>query len=437
MGEQREASGRSRRWRRRALAAAALTVLLLPVAACGGDDNKDSASKSDDTTGTTANAADLLGSTNKATGEPVKIGMVSDGATDAYDNTDELRSAKAAAEYWNNYKGGIGGRPIQVVTCETKGDPAGATDCGNKMVEQKVTAVTLSQSGVADSLYTPLHAAGIPTFFFQYNGSEMLADKKDSFVMQNPLATLFGVPIATAEKAKTDRIDFIVIDVPVALSSFESGDAKKILDKAGMKYDLIKIPIGTADVTAQMQQVVSNGAGTVQIIANDALCIAAINGLKAVGYTGAIATVSQCITDATRKGVPNGGLEGVNITATQAVGAKDDTAYQRYEAVMAKYGTDVKDVPNALAMGGYTSMSSLAESLAGIEGDITTTSAAAAIKAMKESDFPGADGITFQCGGTVFPAQPAVCTNQSLRATLDKDGNPAKYDPVDSTDILP
>lgn len=437
MGEQREASGRSRRWRRRALAAAALTVLLLPVAACGGDDNKDSASKSDDTTGTTASAADLLGSTNKATGEPVKIGMVSDGATDAYDNTDELRSAKAAAEYWNNYKGGIGGRPIQVVTCETKGDPAGAADCANTMVRDKVMAVTLSQSGVADSLYTPLHDAGIPTFFFQYNGDSMLADKQNSFVMANPLATLFGVPIATAEKAKTDRIDFIVIDVPVALSSFESGDAKKILDKAGLKYDLIKIPPGTADVTAQMQQVVSNGAGTVQIIANDALCIAAINGLKAVGYTGAIATVSQCITDATRKGVPNGGLEGVNITATQAVGAKDDTAYQRYEAVMAKYGTDVKDVPNALAMGGYTAMSSLAESLAGIKGDITTETAASAIKAMKKSDYPGADGITFQCGGSAFPAQPAVCTNQSLRATLDKDGNVAKYDPVDSTDILP
>jgi branched-chain amino acid transport system substrate-binding protein len=436
MGEQREASGRSRRWRRRALAAAALTVLLLPVAACGGDDNKDSASKSDDTTGTSAKA-DLLGSTNKATGEPVKIGMVSDGATDAYDNTDELRSAKAAAEYWNNHKGGIGGRPIQVVTCETKGDPAGAADCANTMVRDKVMAVTLSQSGVADSLYTPLHDAGIPTFFFQYNGDSMLADKKDSFVMANPLATLFGVPIATAEKAKTDRIDFIVIDVPVALSSFESGDAKRILDKAGLKYDLVKIPPGTADVTAQMQQVVSNGAGTVQIIANDALCIAAINGLKAVGYTGAIATVSQCITDATRKGVPNGGLEGVNITATQAVGAKDDTAYQRYEAVMAKYGTDVKDVPNALAMGGYTAMSSLAESLAGIKGDVTTESTAAAIKAMKESDYPGADGITFQCGGSAFPAQPAVCTNQSLRATLNKDGNIARYDPVDSTDILP
>jgi hypothetical protein len=31
--------------------------------------------------------------------------MVSDGATQAFDNTDELRAAQATAEYWNTHKG--------------------------------------------------------------------------------------------------------------------------------------------------------------------------------------------------------------------------------------------------------------------------------------------------------------------------------------------
>jgi branched-chain amino acid transport system substrate-binding protein len=202
-------------------------------------------------------------------------------------------------------------------------------------------------------------------------------------------------------------------------------------------YDLIKIPPGTPDMTVQMQQVVSNGAGVVEILGNDAFCIAAINGLASVGYDGAIATVSQCVTDATREGVPDGGLEGVSITATQAVGAQDDTAYQRYEAVMSTYGDDVEEVSNAVTMGGYTAMASLAESLAGISGDITPASAAAAIRSMAPADFPGADGITFQCGGSAYPALPAVCTNQSLRATLDADGQPGNYEPFDTTDILP
>ena len=58
--------------------------------------------------------------------------MISDGATQAYDNTDELRAAEAAAEFWNEHRAGVGGRPVEVVTCETGGDPAGGTDCANQ-----------------------------------------------------------------------------------------------------------------------------------------------------------------------------------------------------------------------------------------------------------------------------------------------------------------
>src|SRR5262245_30814202 len=169
MGESTEPSQRRGGWRRRGLAIAALSVLLVSAASCGGDDDK-SDSGSSGGTETTVDAAALLGPANKASGDPVKVGMVSDGATDAFDNTDELRAAKATADYFNEHKGGIAGRPVEVVTCETGGDPAGATDCGNKLVEEGVVAVALSQSAVADSVWEPLHEAKIPTMWFQTSG---------------------------------------------------------------------------------------------------------------------------------------------------------------------------------------------------------------------------------------------------------------------------
>jgi branched-chain amino acid transport system substrate-binding protein len=224
--------------------------------------------------------------------------------------------------------------------------------------------------------------------------------------------------------------------VPVALTSFESGAAEDILGNAGLEYELFPIPPGTADLTAQMQEIVNSGAGVVQVVGNDALCIAAYQGLAAVGYEGEITSISQCITDATREALSGGELEGISIIATQAVGAEDDPAYQLYEAVMSEYGDNVEDVENALAMGGYTTMASLFTALEGIEGEVTPETAIETIKAMPESDFPGADGLTFQCGGSAFPSQPAVCTNQSLRAVLDAEGNPETYEPVDSTEIL-
>jgi branched-chain amino acid transport system substrate-binding protein len=410
-----------------------LAILGLVVATCGGDDDDDATASDSEAP---AEDTDLLGPENVASGEPIKVGMVSDGATQAFDNTDELRAAQAAAEYYNTHQGGIGGRPIEVVTCETGADPAGATDCANQLVEAQVVAVALSQSAVADSVWEPLHAAGIPTLFFQTSTEAMLADTEDSFVMVNPLATLYGTPIAAAEAEDTDKLAFVLIDVPQALASFESGAADAILENAGLEYELIKVPPGTADMTVQMQQVVDAEAGVVQIVGNDSFCIAAIQGLNAVGYEGAITSISQCITDATREALP-GQLEGISITSTMALGAADDPAYQLYLAVADAYGQDIEDVENAAAMGGYTVMSSLAVALQGVSGDVTPATAAATIKAMTESDFPGADGLTFQCGGTAFEPQPAVCSNGSLRATLDADGFPASYEAVDSTDILP
>jgi branched-chain amino acid transport system substrate-binding protein len=433
-GASRRGAGGARRW----LAMAALSGLLLAAAACGDDsDGEESSSASGSEPAEETGGADLLGPVEEASGEPIKIGMVSDGATDAFDNRDELRAAEATAEFWNTHRGGVGGRPIEIVPCETGADPAGATDCANQLVEQDVVAVALSQSAVVESVWEPLHAAGVPTLFFQVNSEDMLADTTTSFVMVNPLATLFGLPVSAAESADTDKIAFVNIDVPAALTAFESGAADAILDNAGLEYELVKIPVGTADMTSQMQQVAGSGAGVVHIIGNDAFCIAAISGLAAVGYEGEITSISQCITDATREGLPAGALEGISITATQAVGAADDPAYQLYEAVMAEYGQEVADVENALAMGGYTIVSSLALALDGISGEVTPATAADTIKAMQEADYPGAGGVTFQCGGSAFPEQPAVCTNQSLRAVLDADGNPASYEAVDSTDILP
>jgi branched-chain amino acid transport system substrate-binding protein len=71
-----------------------------------------------------------LGPEDVATGDPVRFGMFSDGATAVFDHTDGLRAAEAVAEYWNEHRGGVGGRPVEVVTCETGSDPAGAKPSG-------------------------------------------------------------------------------------------------------------------------------------------------------------------------------------------------------------------------------------------------------------------------------------------------------------------
>jgi branched-chain amino acid transport system substrate-binding protein len=420
---------------RRARTVAAASVLLLAVAACGGDDDDDAASNAPQGPDEQA-SQELLGPEEPASGDPVRIGMVSDGATQAFDNRDELRAAEAVAAYWNAHRGGVGGRPVEVVSCETGADPAGATDCANQFVEEEVVAVALSQSAVAESVWEPLHAAGVPTMWFQTSGQGILLDTESSFAIINPLTTLFGLPVSVAESEGTDKIAFVIIDVPQARQGIEAL-GPMILGEAGIEYDVIPIAPGTADMTSQMQEVANSGAGVVHITGNDAFCIAAFNGLSAVGYEGAVTALNQCVTDATREAVPGDVLEGIFITSTIALGAEDDPTYQLFRAVMNAFGEDVQDVENATSMGGYVAMASLLTALEGISGDVTPESVVAAIKAMPEQELPGGGGLRFRCGGSALAMMPAVCSNEWLQTELDSEGRPTTYEAIDSSEILP
>jgi branched-chain amino acid transport system substrate-binding protein len=426
-GRTSRATGGLRRQRR--LAAAAVIVWLLAFTACG-DDGGGGGDRSGGSGGPSAQEAEqLLGPEEPASGEPVRLGMASDGATDAFDNRDELRAAEATAEFWSTHRGGVGGRPVEVVPCETGGQPAGAEDCANQFVEAGVVAVALSQSAVTESLWEPLHEAGIPTFINQASGEAVSADPESTFTLFSAATTGIALPISVAESQSVDRIAFVVIDVPQALSIIEDfgGD---ILDDAGLDYDVVAIPPGTADMTAQMQQVASSDAGLVYVIGNDAFCIAAFNGLTAVGYDGEIASITQCITDATREAVPGEVLEGLHISSTMALGATDDPTFQLYQAVMSTFGDDVEDVRNATSMGGYITMAALLTALDGIQGDITPQTVIDTIKTMPEQELPGGGGLTFRCGGSAVESLPAVCSNESLRTQLDADGQPTTYEIV-------
>ena len=430
-----ERSDRRRRALARRWVAAVVAPALVLAAACGGDDDAapaGSAESADETGG--ASGDDLLGPAQAAAGEPVRIGLVSDGQAAAFDATTEIRAAQATVDYWNAHRAGVAGRPIELVVCETAADPAKGTDCANQMVEEQVVAVVVGQSTVPEAIWEPLHQAGVPTMFFQTNGEAILADTETSFVLSNPLTTAFGLPISVAEDSGADKVAFVVIDIPVAVDLFESL-GPPMMENAGLGYELVKVPLGTADLTAQMGDIVDEGAGVVQVVGNDGLCIAATEGLAAVGYEGEVTIVSQCLTDATREALAGDLMEGTYVTSGVAVDAPGDPTYDLYAAVMEAFGDDV-EVASNVSVVGYAVTAALATALDGLTGEVTPATVTQAIKAMDEADLPAGGGVQFRCDGSAMSSNPALCSNWWLRTTLDAEGQPTTYEAVDSTELL-
>ena len=85
------------------------------------------------------------------TGEPIKLMTVTtlNAAGPTYQN---IANTAKAYEWYVNARGGIGGRPIEVIVCDEQFDPAVAATCARQAVEENVVAVVGSFTFFAESI---------------------------------------------------------------------------------------------------------------------------------------------------------------------------------------------------------------------------------------------------------------------------------------------
>ena len=333
-----------------------------------------------------AGTADLLGPQAPARGEPVRVGVITDGANSFADTTIELDVARAAA--WLNERGsGIGGRPIELVTCESRGDPGAGADCGNRMIEEDVVAVVIGHTSVVESVWQPLSDAGVPVMSYTAGGEGLLKDEKATFALTDPVFPVTDLPIQLARDRGVDRVTVIVIDVPAALNVFEDRTPYR---EAGVDFELVRVPPNTADMTPQMRRI-ADDPGVVFVVGHEPFCIAAFNGLRAVGFDGQIAAISLCAGDAVRQAVPGDVLDGVVIAAQLPVGT-DNPSTRLYRAVMAAYGEGI-DTDSETGMSMFAAVAALHASLDGIGPQITPQTVTATIRAMPKIELPGGGGL--------------------------------------------
>jgi ABC-type branched-subunit amino acid transport system substrate-binding protein len=381
-----------------------------------------------------AQSSKLLGTKNVAKGTPVKIGVISNGKTPTVDQSEETPVAEAAAEWINQYQGGLNGHPIDLTICDDHGTASEATDCANKMIADKVAAVVVGQESQLEAIWNALHTSGIPVYYYGASNPNVVADP-NTFVFTNGHAVLLGLPAGVAKKNKSKKVSVVAIDVPAATSFFKD-PGPALYKEEGLELELIPIAAGTADMTPQMQKLASgNPNGTVFIIGNDAFCIAALNGLRTAAFKGKITTIPQCLTDATRTAVPADFLEGISISATSPIQNPKDPSMKQYYAVLDKFGASSVDKSNIGGAAMFMAVAGFAAANKGLKGDPTSAALSEATKKMDWTVLPGSGGLHFRCNSKADSTQPAVCSNGTLVAQLNPEGNVTKYVPVGDDQI--
>jgi branched-chain amino acid transport system substrate-binding protein len=399
----------------------------LLMAACGGSSSGSTSS----TSSAAAGGAAVLGPAKAASGTPVKLGFVSDGKTEAFDTRDETRAAQAVVAYANAHLGGLGGHPIQLITCDTNSSPTTAASCGNQLVSDKVSAVAAGSPGQTDPWVKAIIPAGIPATLNAASTQTVLAGK-GAFVFGNPLAT-FGTPAAFARSKNLKSAAILVIDVPAA-----SGPAKQLMPlffgNATATANVVAIPPGTADMTPQIQAAQNKKPAMYDIIGDPTFCTSAIKAIKTLAPDATITALDRCIGTDGGASIP-GGYTGVNIVA-QANVDPADKEFQLYSAVIKAYGKDGL-VPDSFAVSGYQGMLSLIRAVnASGTTDTSPKGITAALKSMPATPYPLGGGATFQCNGKALPGlAPNVCSNGGFLAKASSNGTLSGFSTLDTNGI--
>lgn len=413
----------------RVVLALVLSLSLL-AASCGDDDDEATDGGGGDGGGAETTAPPLEGGGEQAMGEPVRLGLIYPDGTNI--SLPEVRqAAEAAAEYANDELGGIAGRPIELAEiCMLDETPAGATACGNRMVESDVTAVVDAISGSADTFVPIITGAGIPIVATSGSAQASLTTE-GSFTWSAGLPGTIGAAAQYAADNDAGSVAVFVTDVPSATQGVEvlGGIA---FGAAGVELRPVPIPVGTADMTPQISAALGENPDAVMLIGDAAFCSAWLTSAQAIGVDQPTYIIPTCLEPSVVEAAGEDSLDGA-IAFAGADPTSDHEEAVLFRSVMQEYSPDTPT--EGFAVIGYQGMLSLVRATEGLEGEVTSESITEAITSAQDVPLPAGAGITFTCNGEAISILASVCSGQSLVTTLEG-AEPTEYEVVDASQLF-
>jgi len=412
-------SGAGRALRRGAPAFLAAATLIGAVACSSSSSTPNSSTSSPAGTSSSSGTASAAGLSaylpgKKATGTPVKVGLINNEGSSPQSEPSVGDAAVAAADYANAELGGIGGHPIKVYRCGENEDTASATACANQMVQDNVTVVVIGSTSMGAVMVPIIAKAGIPYVSVTGSASQELTTPGTFMWSGGYEATLTGFAKYAAQHGYK-KVTAFVVNVPSAIAGAQQL-GKPLFKAQGVGLTIEGVPSGVPDATSQVTAGLSGSPGAALIIADEGTCTSVLKALNVVNPSLPAMGITSCLTTSATQALGSA-MNGVKIFGASAPQA-DDAEAKLYQYVMAKWAPKANSTGYTVT--GYQSMLGLVRATAGLTGTATPTSITAAIKATENVPLPAAAGLTFSCNGKALPSLPSVCSLGEVVVTVQK-----------------
>ncbi|MEO6989824.1 MAG: ABC transporter substrate-binding protein [Aquihabitans sp.] len=354
--------------------------------------------------------------TTKATGEPIKLGMINQENTPAGSFPELSAAANAGIAFINEQLGGVDGRPIELEVCNTKFSPEGSTTCAQQFSEAAMPVV-LGGIDIFGNGVDTLEANNIP-FVGGIPVSAQSVENANSFQFSGGT---WGAAIAFAEYASTElkaeRIAILYGEFGPIVQGAEY--AETVAARHGVETQMVPYPIVATDLSSQANAAVSADPDAIIVLAADTACKPAMDALHASGTDAAIFYVGACAAPAIIDSVDPDASEGAYFNVEGPIDQSDptpDTTF--YSAVVNEYGDGLN--PIGAGTVSFRSLMNLYVVLRELGADGITAEAITTTFEAKV-DAPSFMGHDYTCDQQQLEGLPAMCSPQQILGQV-KDG---------------
>lgn len=360
----------------------------------------------------------------EATGEPIKIGMINQdtGAVGAFPELTE--AAEAAVAFVNAELGGIDGRPLELITCDTGFSPEGSTACAQRLVSEGVVAVT-GGIDVWGTSISVLESNAVP-----YIGGIPVSDPE----MSSPISFLFsgGVPGAftafasyAIEDLGAESIAIMYGDfgsIKLAAERYGAGVAES-LGVAPENITLVPFPVTEDDLVPHLTAAAAAEPDAIIAGAADAACVPLMTAADDLDIDADMFLVGACaapqILDAVGDSAADRWFNVEGPVTREARGVTEQRLLndnRLYAEALARHSDGLD--PAGAGTISFRDIMNITVLMQEIGADeVSSASLIAALRATDEH--PSFAGHPYTCDGTAIPELPSLCAPQQIIAHYD------------------
>ena len=370
------------------------------------------------------------------TGEPMRIGLVNTEGVPGLDLADIRVNIEATFAYLNEH-GGMGGRPVELATCASKGSPETSQACAQEIVGSDVELVMLGLDlfpGYQTFETQALPVVGLlPILPGDYTATAL-------FTTGGNATLAAGMAGVAKEQFDATSIGIISADAPGSNGTEAALTAS--LDKLGISYVSIKGGVTETDAGYQgLMQQANQGDPDLLITLYDAPgCIGTIRGRVSLGIETPVLASSEC---ASKEVIEQVGDDALGWTFLGAQTNEETPANALIREIMAPVlGVPADEVdPSSLGLGGLgviqaMTLAKFADAVATGGTEVTGQSLYDYFATTRESIWPS--GLPVECGKAA--AYPSICTFEFPVIEYTEDGTlqPAEgFEVVSAYEYLP